>query len=64
VAVEAVNANRDDNVYTFVPAVIHIGREGARIEAVELYSRRGSELRPTVSGGVVTMDSGEENSNK
>jgi hypothetical protein len=64
VAVEAVNANRDDSVYTFVPAVIHIGREGATIEAVELYSRRGSELRPTVSNGAVTMDSGEENSSK
>jgi hypothetical protein len=64
IAVDAVNANRDDNVYTFVPAVIHISAEGARIEAVELYSRRGSELRPTVKNGKVSMDSGEENSDK
>ena len=64
IAVDAVNANRDDNVYTFVPAVIHITSEGARIEAVELYSRRGSELRPTVQNGRVSMDTGEENSGK
>ena len=64
ISVDAVNANRDDNVYTFVPAVIHISAEGARIEAVELYSRRGSELRPTVKNGKVSMDSGEENSSK
>lgn len=64
ISVDAVNANRDDNVYTFVPAIIHVTPQGARIEAVELYSRRSSELRPTVKGGVVTMDNGEENSNK
>jgi len=64
VAVEAVNANRDDSVYTFVPAIIHISPEGARIEAVELYSGRNSEKRPTVRGGKVSMDAGEENSNK
>lgn len=64
VAVDAVDANRDDHVYTFVPAVIHNGPEGARIEAVELYSGPNSELRPTVTNGVVSMDSGEENSSK
>lgn len=64
VAVEAVNANRDEHVYTFVPAVIHITAEGARIEAVELYSARGSEFRPTVKNGKVSMDTGEENSGK
>ena len=64
VHVDAVDANRDDHVYTFVPAVIHISPEGARIEAVELYSRRNSELRPTVKNGKVSMDAGEENSGK
>lgn len=64
VQVEAVDANRDDNVYTFVPAIITSGPEGASIEAVELYSRRSSELRPTVSQGKVRMDAGEENSSK
>ncbi len=64
IAVEAVNANRDDNVYTFVPAVIHNGRDGAKLEGVELYSRRNSERRPTVRNGQVSMDTGEENSNK
>ncbi len=64
VSVEAVDASKDDNVYTFVPAVIHNGPSGAELEAVELYSRRSSELRPTVTNGTVTMDSGEENGNK
>lgn len=64
VHVDAVDANRDEHVYTFVPAVIHITPEGASIEAVELYSRLGSELRPTVRNGKVSMDTGEENSGK
>lgn len=64
VSIEAVEANRDDQVYTFVPAVIHNGPNGATIEAVELYSRRNSENRPQVRDGVVTMDAGPRNAYK
>ncbi len=64
ISVEAVDASKDNNVYTFVPAVIHNGPNGPELEGVELYSRRNSEYRPTVSNGSVTMDSGEENGNK
>ena len=64
IRVEAVDASRDEHVYTFVPAVIHNKPTGAELEGVELYSRKSSELRPIVTDGKVTMDGGEENSNK
>ncbi|HVI69737.1 MAG TPA: hypothetical protein VM581_04760 [Magnetospirillaceae bacterium] len=62
--VEAVNASNNDNVYTFVPAAIINGPDGAQLLPLELYSRGGSELRPTVQNGRVSMDSGKENAAK
>ncbi len=65
VAIDPADANRDRNVYTLVPAIIHNDpTNGPRVEAVELYSRPGSELHPTVQNGKVSMDTGPENSDK
>ncbi len=64
IVIEPAEANKDDNVYTMVPAIIHNGPDGPKVEAVELYSARRSELRPTVHGGVVCMDNGPENADK
>lgn len=65
VEVLAVDANPDNNVYTFVPAIIdNSNPNNPQLIAVELYSRPSSEFRPTVKNGVVRMDSGEENGTK
>jgi len=61
VGVDAVDASSDDNVYSFVPAVIHNGPDGPSVEAVELYSRRSSENRPAIRDGHVSMDAGPLN---
>ncbi len=67
VTVDASHANRDDAVYTCVPAIIHNGADGAVwVEYVEAYSKRGSESRPDVrllpDGRVeVLMDAGPRN---
>ena len=47
VTVAADQANDNDNVYTVVPAIIHNRSDGVAIERVEMYSKPGSELRPT-----------------
>lgn len=54
-------ASSHRNVYTCVPAVIRNSPSGAQLEAATQYSRPGSEQRPTVKNGKVTMDNGETN---
>lgn len=68
--ISADNANKDDAVYTCVPAIIHNGTDGnVWVEYVEAYSRRGSEDRPAAvlhpDGRVeVQMDAGPRNDYK
>ncbi len=62
VEIEAKNANRDDGIYTCVPGIIRNTPDGVVIDALELYSRRGSEHRPGLrADGVVVMDAGPVN---
>jgi hypothetical protein len=65
VEIDARHANNDDNVYSCVPGIIRNTTDGVQIEYLELYSRRGSELRPIVTPeGKVVMDAGPENAYK
>ena len=62
VTIDANNASKDNGIYTCVPAIIWNRPGGAEIQAVELYSRRGSELRPAIDrNGNLTMDAGPRN---
>lgn len=62
VTIDAKNANGNDMIYTCVPAIIWNRPHGAEIEAVELYSRPGSENRPALSvNGQLQMDAGPTN---
>lgn len=68
VQVDASQASSAPDIYSCVPGIILNGEAGVRIEAVEAYSRRGSEHRPSVEvqGGslVLTMDAGPVNAYK
>lgn len=46
VKIDAINANKDNKVYTCVPAIIRNSEQGIIIEPVELYSKPNSEKRP------------------
>ena len=46
VKIDAINANKDNKVYTCVPAIIRNTEQGIIIEPVELYSKPNSEKRP------------------
>ena len=50
VTVDADQANSHNNVYTCVPAIIKNTADGVAIERVEMYSKPGSELRPSFVG--------------
>jgi tellurite resistance protein TerA len=76
VVIAAENANNDDRVYSCVPGMIENTQDAVVIHALEQYSARGSENRPTVqlrrSGPLrkgtetieVTMDEGPRNAYK
>ncbi len=65
VSVAAADASDDRNVYSFVPAIIDNSDPNTpKLVFAGLYSKRSSELRPTVKKGKVRMDAGEENANK
>ena len=69
VTISAENANNNDTVYTCVPGIIYNRPDGIEIEALELYSAPGSELRPSLSlqqnGSIqVQMDFGPSNDYK
>lgn len=51
VAISAENANNDDRVYSCVPGMIENTRDAVVIHALEQYSGRGSENRPTMKHG-------------
>ncbi|MEV4138226.1 TerD domain-containing protein [Dactylosporangium sp. NPDC049742] len=67
VTIDASNGNRNNRIYTCVPAVIHNGRDGnVWVEYLEAYSRPNSECRPDAHIGpdgrvVVRMDAGPVN---
>lgn len=62
VRIDAKNANNNDRIYTCVPAIIWNRPHGAEIQAVELYSRVGSENRPALDrNGKLRMDAGPRN---
>lgn len=62
VTVDARHAQRHDNIYTCVPAIVWNRAHGVEIDAVELYSRPNSEYRPLLDHrGQLTMDAGPLN---
>jgi len=46
VTVDAINANKDNTIYTCVPGIILNTADGVVIKGLELYSKPGSEKRP------------------
>ncbi|WP_123099772.1 TerD family protein [Streptomyces botrytidirepellens] len=76
VVIAAENANNDDRVYSCVPGMVESTPDSVVIHALEQYSARGSENRPTLAvqrGGLlrkgaetikVVMDGGPENEHK
>ena len=59
VSIDAKSANSNNTVYTCVPAIIRNTDDGVVIEQVEMYSKPGSENRPTfTSGGFVKKSGG------
>lgn len=61
VTINADNASANDSVYTVAVGVIRNAPEGTRIEALEAYSKPGSENRPAIKNGKVVMDAGSKN---
>ncbi|MFE4304801.1 hypothetical protein ACFRR6_01790 [Streptomyces sp. NPDC056891] len=49
IVIAAENANDDDQIYSCVPGMIENTQEAVVIHALEQYSQRGSEFRPTVA---------------
>lgn len=61
VTISADNASPNNTVYTVAVGIIRNAPEGTRIEALEEYSRPGSEFRPAIKNGKVVMDAGSKN---
>lgn len=61
VSIDSGNANDDNSVYTVAIGIIWNDDNGVRIEALEAYSKRGSENRPAFQNGQLVMDSGAKN---
>lgn len=61
VTIDANNASMNPAVYTVAVGIIRNAPEGTRIEALESYSRFGSENRPAFKNGKVVMDAGSKN---
>lgn len=68
VQLNATNASDSESIYSCIPGVILNAEDGVRIDAIEAYSRQGSENRPelTIEDGslVITMDAGPVNAYK
>lgn len=68
VSVDAHNADDDRHIYTLVPGILLNTPQGVQVRALEQYSKRGSENRPSVrvtNGEVsVVMDAGPKNAYK
>lgn len=61
VTIDAKNASKDNGIYTQAIGAIRNTADGVRIEALELYSRPGSENRPAIVNGQIVMDAGSKN---
>lgn len=61
VTIDATNASKNDGIYTLAIGAIRNTENGVRIEALEQYSKPGSENRPSVSNGTLVMDAGARN---
>lgn len=61
VTIDSVNANKSSVIYTLVIGAIRNTADGVQIEAIEEYSKRMSENRPTVIDGKIVMDRGSLN---
>ena len=69
VSISAKNANNDETIYTCVPGIITNTPHGVVIDAVEYYSRPGSENRPKLVKNKadeieIIMDAGPKNNYK
>lgn len=65
VGVRAENADNNNSVYSVAIGIIRNTGDGVQIEALESYSRPGSENRPALSpDGTVRMDAGPLNAYK
>ena len=65
VVIDASNASDHDNIYTCVPGIILNSDQGVQVNALEQYSRRGSENRPEITPDLrVLMDAGPVNAYK
>lgn len=61
VTIDAKNASANNGIYTQAIGAIRNTADGVRIEALEEYSRPGSENRPAIVGGRIVMDAGSKN---
>jgi len=61
VTIDSANANKSSVIYTVAIGAIRNTADGVQIEAIEEYSKRMNENRPTVVGGKIVMDRGSLN---
>lgn len=61
VTIDAKNASADRAIYSVAIGAIRNTAVGVVVEALEAYSKRGSELRPAVINGQIVMDEGSKN---
>lgn len=61
VTIDAKNASNNNQIYTVAIGVIRNTPNGVRIEALEAYSKPGSELRPNFVNDTLAMDAGSKN---
>ncbi|MFE6967074.1 hypothetical protein ACFVAJ_18320 [Agromyces sp. NPDC057679] len=61
VTIDAKNANNNDKIYSVAIGAIRNTADGIQVEALELYSKPGSENRPVIKAGKIVMDAGARN---
>lgn len=61
VAIDANNASNKNSIYSVGIGAIRNTPNGVQIEALEQYSKPGSENRPLVVNGTLVMDAGAKN---
>jgi len=61
VTISSKNASDNDMVYSVAIGVIRNTPQGIQVEALEEYSKAGSEFRPLIVKGRVVMDKGSRN---
>jgi tellurite resistance protein TerA len=61
VTIDAKNASDNATIYTVAIGAIRNTADGVVVDALELYSKPGSELRPAINRGNIVMDKGSKN---